>query len=213
MRINKSIPLILCCLTLLLQSCKGDIKVDSIFENEAPKNTLIGEKHFLEEDGIQLQLPENFKRLSIAEYSEILEKKSNKSKFLLERQELKNTRSLNGNSYIFRTPEGKSSYFVNTIPYSEIKKEDAQKLLGIIRQNQDNVAENYKVEFSKVTAKFKSITGAQIFKAVFKANFKRHKQTQYQHTYFINSNQKSVLLNLITTEDIDFDKYIQKMIF
>ena len=122
-------------------------------------------------------------------------------------------RSLNGNNYIFFNDTNSASYFINTIPYSEIKKEDAQKLLSIIIQNQNNVSTNTSVKFERITAKFKSITGAQIFKAVFKAQFTRQKNTKYQHSYFINSNGKSVLLTLITPEELSFDKYIEKMIF
>lgn len=213
MVLKKSIVIILAITVTVLQSCKGDVKLDSIFDSEQETVALIGTKHILEEDGIQLQLPEDFMRLSIAEYSEILNQKKNSTKFLIEREELKNVRSMDGNNYIFFNSKNGSSYYINSIPYSEIKKEDAQKLLGIIRQNQNDVSKKHKVKFDRITAKFKSITSAQIFKAVFKADFTRPKHTQYQHSYFINSNGKSVLLTLITEEDVNFDKYIEKMIF
>lgn len=213
MVLKKSIVQTITLLAIILNSCKGDVKLNSILNNEEEKTTLIGSKHILEEDGIQLQLPEDFKRLSIAEYYEVLNQKSNRTKFIIEREELKNVRSLNGNSYVFFNSENNSSYYINTLPYSEIKKEDAQKLLGIIRQNQNEVSKNSKVSFERITAKFKSITGAQIFKAVFKAEFTRPKNIKYQHSYFINSNGKSVLLTLITPKELSFDKYIEKMIF
>ncbi|MBT8245502.1 MAG: hypothetical protein HKP48_11525 [Winogradskyella sp.] len=210
---KKSIVISLLSLVFILQSCKENSKLQNILDNEEPTTTLIGNKHILEEDGIQLQLPEDFKRLSVAEYSKILNQKKNRTKFNIEREELKNVRSLNGNSYIFFNEKNNSSYYINTIPYSEIKKDDAQKLLGIIRQNQNDVSKKSKVKFDRLTAKFKSTTGAQIFKAIFKAEFEKTKNTQYQHSYFINSNEKSVLLTLITSKEINFDKYIEKMIF
>lgn len=213
MVLKKSIVIILAITVTVMLSCKGDVKINSILDNEQPTTTVIGTKHILEEDGIQLQLPEDFKRLSVAEYSEILNQKKNNTKFLIEREELKNVRSMDGNSYIFFNSTNSASYYINSIPYSEIKKEDAQKLLGIIRQNQNDISKKHNVKFERITAKFKSITSAQIFKAVFKANFTKLKNTQYQHSYFINSNGKSVLLTLITEEDINFDKYIEKMIF
>ncbi|MFD1063495.1 hypothetical protein ACFQ1Q_09580 [Winogradskyella litorisediminis] len=196
-----------------LQSCKDNVKLENILDEKQEQSPSIGTKHFLEEDGIQLQLPDNFKRLSLAKYSEILNSKSNKNKQILARAELQNSRSLNGNSYIFYNKADEETYFVNTIPFSEIEKEDAQKLLGIIRQNNKEVAKKHDVKFTKVTAKFKSITGAQIFKAVFKADFKKTKTVNYQHTYYITSNDKSVLLKLITPTENSFDKYIEKMIF
>ncbi len=213
MVLKKSIVIILAVTVTVLQSCKGDIKLDNILDNKQETVALIGTKHILEEDGIQLQLPKDFMRLSVAEYSEILNLKNNKTKFNIEREELKNVRSMDGNSYIFFNSKNNSSYYINSIPYSEIKKEDAQKLLGIIRQNQNDVSKKHKVKFERITAKFKSITSAQIFKAVFKAEFAKPKNLQYQHSYFINSNGKSVLLTLITKEDMNFDTYIEKMIF
>ena len=109
--------------------------------------------------------------------------------------------------------DSNATYFVNSIPFSEVKKEDAQKLLGIIRQNQKKASEVTDVVFEKITAKYKAVAGAQIFKAVFKADFEKSKKTNYQHTYYISSKDKSVLLSLVTPEDINFDPYIEKMTF
>lgn len=213
MLLKKSILQIVICLAVVLQSCKGEVKLDNILNDEPQKSTAIGTKHFLEEDGIQLQLPEDFERLSIAEYSEIINQKQQAKNFIIESAELKKSRSLNGNGYVFFNTKNKSTYLINAIPYDEIKKDDAQKLLGIIRQNHKEISQKNKVEFKKETAKFKAIPGFQVFKAVFMANFKNQKNAKYQHSYFINSNGKSVLIKLITPEDIDFDKYIEKMIF
>lgn len=213
MILKKSIVQIIVCLALILQSCKGDVKLDNLINDEPQKSTAIGTKHFLEEDGIQLQLPDGFERFSIAEYSEIINQKKNAKNFVIESAELKKARSLNGNGYVFFNPKNKSTYLINAIPYSEIKEDDAQKILGIIRQNHKEINQKDKVDFKKVTAKFKAIPGFQVFKAVFKANLKSEKLTKYQHSYFINSTGKSVLIKLITPEEIDFDKYIEKMMF
>ena len=187
--------------------------MDDIFGDDKPKNTLIGKKHFLEEDGIQIQLPENLERLSNAEYSDALKKLAKDKKFQLQQKTFDYTRKLNGNSYIYFDKNSKLSYLINSIPYEEITKDDAQKLLGIIRQNQKNAKESIKVDYTKITAKHTEITGAQIFKAIFKADLKKGKDTFYEHTYYISSNEKSVLINIMTLEESNFDKYIEKMIF
>ncbi|SHG42520.1 hypothetical protein [Winogradskyella jejuensis] len=213
MILKKAIVPIILCLVVVLQSCKGDIKVDSIFENEAPKNNIIGKKHFLEEDGIQLQLPEEFERYSAAKYERLLDSLVSKKEFELERERLRNMRNLEGNNYIYFAPDINITYMINTIPYAPIRKQDAQKLLGIIRQNQNIASKNSNVEYTKITAKYRSLTGAQIFKAIFKVDEKKGDRFFYQQAYFISSNQKSVLINISSPVDVDFDPYIEKMIF
>ena len=214
MVLRKSIVPVLLILIIALQSCKNDIKIENVFEQNVETNTLPGKKHFLEEDGIQVFLPEVFERYAAAEYEAVLDSLvKDKKEFLLERERLKNLRGLKGNSYIFFAPRVNATYFVNTIPYAPIRKQDAQKLLGIIRQNQNHATENAKVEFKKITAKYSSLTSAQVFKAIFRVDFKKENTFYFQHAYFISSNQKSVLLNLTTPMEIDLDPYIEKMIF
>ncbi|WP_188374054.1 hypothetical protein [Winogradskyella haliclonae] len=209
-----SIVPILLIFIITLQSCKNDIKIENVFEQNVETNTLPGKKHFLEEDDIQIFLPKVFERYAAAEYETVLDSLvQNKKQFLLERERLKNLRGLKGNNYIFFAPGVNATYFVNTIPYAPIRKQDAQKLLGIIRQNQNRATENTQVEFTKITAKYSSLTSAQVFKAIFRVDLKKEKTFYFQHAYFISSNQKSVLLNLTTPMDLDLDPYIEKMIF
>ena len=211
MTLKNIFPIVL--IAILLSACKGDVKVNDIFEDDKPKNTLAGTKHFLEEDGIQILLPEDFVRYSNAEYNSLLDSLSKKKEFKVLEDKFDYVRGLNGNNYIYFEPKQNMTYMINSIPYAPIEKKDAQKLLGIIRQNHKKAQEKSKIEFKKVTAKHTEITGAQIFKAIFKADLKKEKRTLYEHTYYISSNEKSVLINLTTLKELNFDPYIEKMIF
>lgn len=214
MKLKHVTPLVLLVISIVLQSCKGDLNIDKVFDKKkSTENTLTGTKHILNEDGIQILLPKKFERISITAYTSMLGEKENEKQFQIERLQLENSRGMDGQNYIFFSKEDNSSYFINSIPYSEVKKEDAQKLLSIIRQNQKKVSEVSDAEFEKITAKYKSVTGAQIFKAIFKANFKEQEKTMYQHSYYISSKDKSVLLNLITPKETNFDPYIEKITF
>lgn len=213
MKFKKPTLVILFVVSIVLQSCKGDLSIDNVLDNKPTTSKLAGSKHILNEDGIQILLPKKFKRISIPDYTAIVNDKKNEKMFPIERLQLENSRALDGNNYMFFSKENNATYFVNSIPFSEVKKEDAQKLLGIIRQNQKKASETTDVVFEKITAKYKAVAGAQIFKAVFKADFEKSKKTNYQHTYYISSKDKSVLLSLVTPEEINFDPYIEKMTF
>lgn len=211
MKLKHYIPFLI--VIIVLQSCKNDVSLDKLFDVNTQNSALEGKRHILEEDGIQILLPEIFERYSLSEYEAVLDSLTDKKTSDLELQRLKNMRDLDGNNYIFFAPNANASYFVNTIPYAPILKQDAQKLLGIIRQNQRKASETIPLEYKKITAKYSAITNAQIFKAIFQVYNKKNKSTSYQHTYFISSKGKSVLLNLSVAEDINFDPYIEKIIF
>ncbi|WP_296322847.1 hypothetical protein [Winogradskyella sp.] len=208
-----SILPILLLLSLAFQSCKDNPKLENIFDEEQPKNTLEGQRHFLENDGIQLFLPEEFERYSASKYEVLLDSLVSKKEFELERQRLRYIRNLEGNNYIYFASELGTTYFANTIPYAPIKKQDAQKLLGIIRQNQENASEVSGIEYTRITAKYNNLGKTQIFKAIFRVDIKKQNRSFYQQAYFISSNQKSLLLNITTPLDLDFDPYIEKTIF
>ena len=209
--IKNLLPILLICISI--SACKENANVSDIFEEEKPKNDLAGTKLFLEEDGVQILLPEDFKRYSNAEYNSLLDSLSKKKEFEIHRQKFDYVRGLNGNNYIYFQPDKNVTYMINSIPFAPIEKKDAQKLLSIIRQNHKKAQEKIKVDFTKITAKHTEITNAQIFKAIFKADLKKEKRSFYEHTYYISSNDKSVLINIMSMEELNFDPYVEKMFF
>lgn len=209
MVLRKFIVIISMSISIILFSCNNESKSGYTFDANVEKTT----RHFLEDDGIQLFLPTEFDRYSASKYERLLDSLLDKKAFELERERLKNMRKLDGNNYIYFASDLGTTFIANTIPYAPIGRQDAQKLLGIIQQNQSNAAKDIDVDFTRITAKFKDLSSAQIFKAIFRVDQKKGDISFFQHSYFINSNQKSILINIMSPMDINFDPYIEKMIF
>ena len=209
MTLRRFIIPVLIALSFTLQSCKNETKTKGTFNS----SDIETKRHILENDGIQLFLHVEFERYSASKYESLLDSLVNKKEFELERERLKNIRKLDGNNYIYYASNLGTTFLANTIPYAPIAKQDAQKLLGIIQQNQSSISKDTNVEFTRITAKFRALPSAQIFKAIFRVDEKKGDKSFFQQAYFINSNQKSILINITTPIDIDFDPYIEKMIF
>ena len=213
MVLRKSIVTILAVFCLFLLGCKDVTKEIDSWTTEENKSTVKGTTHYLNNDGIRIVLPEAFKRFSAAEYeavvNEILPKKDREP----ELDRLRTLRNMDGNFYVFFDKESYSTYTANAIPYKPISRKDATNLLALIRENQEKATENRKVEITKVTAKYNDNGMAQIFKAIFKIKDLKTNSETFQTAYFISSNDKTVLIQLSTPIQVDFDPYLQQMVF
>jgi hypothetical protein len=101
---------------------------------------------------------------------------------------------------------------MNVVPYTPIYRQDAKYILGIIRQGQEELSTKTDLNYTKITAKHNNIGKTQIFKAIFKVENQKLQHQAFQHVYFISSNKKTVLINLITPFEVNFDPFLEKMI-
>ena len=215
MVLKKPIATILLVLISLFLSCNDNTKNEVSTEKDNTKLSVSSNSQFLEDDGIQLMLPENFKRYSAAEYEVIL-KTLAKGKILdLEEKRLRHLRNIDGNHYIYYDKESKSTILVNTIPYSPILRQNATSILADITRDLSEICKITKQDFSKITGKYNETTSAQIFKSIHKVSDKRKKKpTRYQHKYYIAfPKDKNLIIDINTTLELDFDKYLAKIKF
>ncbi len=169
--------------------------------------------NFLEEDGIQLTLPEAFKRYSSAKYEALLKKFVKGKALELEQQRLRHLRKIDGNHYIFFDESTNSTITVNTIAHEPILKEDAKTILADIIRDQNEISKITKTEFEKISANYSESAAAQIFKTHFKVTDKKKKTTRYQRKYYISTKDKYMIMDINTASEIDFDQYLQKIKF
>ncbi|WP_296377936.1 hypothetical protein [Winogradskyella sp.] len=215
MVLRKPIVTVLLTLVLLFVSCNDKTKneVDSV--NKSNELAISNNTQFLEDDGIQLLLPENFKRYSSAEYEVVL-KTLAKGKILdLEEKRLRHLRNIDGNHYIYFDKASKSTILVNTIPFAPILKQNASSILADITRDLSEFCKMTKQDFSKITGKYSETPSVQIFKSVHKVYDKRKKNsTRYQHKYYLAfSKDKNLIIDINTTLDFDFDNYLAKIKF
>ncbi len=210
---NKNILLIIFSIfSLLLVSClnvateiKNWIEIGNIEE-------VNGTYHFLSEDGIKIYLPDTFKKYSTVEYQKLLDSLATKENYQIEIKRLQHLREMNGNFYIFFDEETRSTYTVNTMPYMPLYKRDAQYMLGLFSMNNRKMSNKTDLEFTKVTAKYNSSSGSQIFKAIYRINDPKNQLTSFNSSYIISSNNKTLYIQLFTGFDVNFDPFLQKMI-
>lgn len=176
-------------------------------------NDIEGQTHFLGDDGIKIFLPDTFKKYSSIEYLKLLDSLVTDNKELeIERTRFRNIREMDGNHYVFFDNSVNATYTINTVPYTPISRQDAKLILGMVRKNQDMVSETTDLSFTKITAKHNSNGKTQIFKAIFKLENLKLQQQAFQHAYFISSNKKTVLINLMAPFEVNFDPFLEKMI-
>lgn len=173
---------------------------------------VIGKYHYLEDDGIKIYLPEVFKRYSSVEYQKIIDSLVSDKNLEYEHQRLKFMREMEGNLYIFFDEVTRSSYTINTVPYTPLYKQDAQFLLRQFRLSQERITKNTDLSITKLTAKYSARTGPQIFKAVYRIDHTQKKVSVYCTNYIISSSNKTVVINLTTPIAVNFDPFLQKMI-
>lgn len=213
MVLRKSIVTLFCILSVLLTSCLEVAKGISDWTQIDDFEAIEGETHYLGDDGIKLFLPTSFKRYSSIQYLTLLDSLATDNKELeIERTRLKYMREMEGNHYIYFDDSVNATYTLNTVPYTPISRQDAKFILGIIRQNQEQLSEYSDLDYTKITAKHNDNGKTQVFKAIFKIENQKLEQQAFQHAYFISSNNKTVLINLMAPFEVYFDPFIEKMI-
>jgi hypothetical protein len=210
---RKSIVTFCAILCLLCYSCFEVVKEITDWTQVEDIETFEGETHYLGDDGIKIFLPESFNKYATIEYLKLLDSSVVDNKDLeIERSRIKYLREMEGNHYIFFDKTVNATYTLNSVPYTPITRQDAKFLLGMIRQNQEEFSRQSGLDYTKITAKHNDNGKTQIFKAIFKLEDKKLQQQVFQHAYFISSNNKTVLINLMAPFEIYFDPFIEKMI-
>ncbi|NRD20505.1 hypothetical protein HNV08_10645 [Winogradskyella eckloniae] len=210
---KKSIALKLSLILLLFTSCYEVAKEIKDWTQNNASDHIISTQHLLEKDGIKIGLPDSFERYNFADYELLLDSLVlDNNNLKIEHARLKNMRAMEGNHYVFFDHSTYSTYTINSIPYTPISRQDAKFLLGLIRQNQDYIASTTDLTYTKITAKHNTTGNTQIFKAIYKIENTNLNHHAFQHVYFVSSNNKTVLINLSTSFNVDFDPYLEKMI-
>ncbi|MCA0132269.1 hypothetical protein [Winogradskyella alexanderae] len=213
MVLRKSIVTSLVVLCLFLTSCLEVARGISDWTQIEDIESIEGKTHYLGDDGIKLFLPTSFKRYSSIKYLALLDSLATDNHELeIERTRLKHMREMEGNHYIYFDDSVNATYTLNTVPFTPISRQDAKYLLGLIRQNHEQLSEFTDLDYSKITAKHNDNGKVQVFKAIFKIENKKLEQQAFQHAYFISSNNKTVLINLMAPFEVYFDPFIEKMI-
>lgn len=213
MVLRKSIVLFLSVFSLFFMSCLEVVKEVTDWTQFEDIETVKGNTHYLDKDGVKLFLPKTFKKYASVEYLALIDSLVIDNKELeIERARFRNIRKMEGNHYIFFDNSINATYTLNSVPYTPISRQDAKFILGIVMQNQEEVANNTDLNFTKITAKHNDNGKTQIFKAIFKLENQKLQQQAFQHVYFISSNKKTVLINLMAPFEINFDPFLEKMI-
>ncbi len=171
-----------------------------------------GQKHLLEDDGIKVFLPVAFKKYPYTAYQHVLDSVLPEKDYHFELARLKNMREMEGHLYIFFDGMTRSTFTVNTIPYKPLYKQDAQYLLGMIRQGNERISEITNAKYTKLTGAYNDGVNAQIFKVVYKVEHPDWLNTVYNASYIISSNRKTLFIQLTTPFEVNFDPFLQKMI-
>lgn len=213
MVLRKSIVAILTVLVLSTTACVEVAKEMANWTETEDLETVESTMHLLEKDNVKIFLPKTFKKYSSVEYLNLLDSLITENKDLeIERARFRTIRNMEGNHYLYFDNSINATYSVNAIPYTPISRQDAKLILGMIRQNQEALSKEIDVDYHKITAKHNDNGKTQIFKAIFKIENKKKKQQAYQHVYFISSNQKTLMINLMAPFEVNFDPFLEKMI-
>ncbi|MEN3322884.1 hypothetical protein VP395_04040 [Mariniflexile soesokkakense] len=199
-------------LTLFSTSCLSIAKDVKSWIEVSNIEDVQGNYHFLNEDQIKIYLPEAFKKYSRAGYEKLLDSLASKKDYELEIKRLESLRNMEGNFHIFFDEETRSTYTINTMPYMPIHKGDAQYILGMISMNNEKISRTTDLEFTKITAKYTTNNGIQIFKAIHKIENTKKLITSFNSSYIVSANKKTIYVQLLTGFDVNFDPFLQKMI-
>jgi hypothetical protein len=190
----------------LFQSCNETTKKNQ----KSTENKNLGTEHFLENDGIQIQLPSDYKRYSSAKYEALLKDFIKGKALELEQKRLRHLRKIDGHHYIYFDNQTKSTVLINTIQHEPMEKEDAKSILSDIVRDQAEASGITKQDFTKVSANYIEGTTAKIFKSLFKVIDKENnKVDHFQHKYYISSKDRYIIIDINTPIELDFDPYLE----
>lgn len=209
--LKNSINIVLTSLVIIITliSCAQLEKdTNNSFKTEDDIN-ISGKYHFLSDKGIKVFLPKTYDKLTLVEYQNLLKKDKKNSEFKIER--LKTLKKMEGSFYIFFDTSSQSTFTVNTVPHFEFDKEDANQLLSYIKLTNESEADKKDRKLTKITAKYTGSTRQQIFKSIHKIENVKSKTESYNTAYIISSNDKTVIMQLLTPTQVEFDSYIQKL--
>lgn len=176
---------------------EGDIEVD-------------GNYHILEEDGVRVFLPANFQRYSLADYQQTLKKRLSKEEADVQIKNINQKAELEGELYIYYEEESGSTCLVFGMPYTEMKKSDAQLFLGMMRTQVQKYLEGDS-NYEKITAKYVGYPTQYIFKSVYRISSEEKNFEYYNALYFVTRKNKTIAFQLITPIGVYFDPFIEKI--
>ncbi len=199
---------------LALTSCQEAVKTAKIISDSQRETVIIADEgvyQSLDKDAVSVFLPENFKRYSINQYQQEIEKieETIQDPFV---EMFTNMRdNVKGNFYLFYDKDAYSFCAVNSIPYFDFGKQDAKYMLGMIRKNQQE-ATGPDLFFDKVAANFSATKDVKIFKSIFKLSNFDETRLNYRHIYILSTRNNQTFQFIFNTPfEADFDPFIRRM--
>ncbi len=189
---------------IMLFSCKEASKT-----NETKKE-ISGQYFELKEDNISIFLPKYFKQYSLDEYKRIVLSIEDSLHQKIELTRFDNLKFSKGNVYFFRDLSNITDISIKMMEYFPFTKKDSSILLGMISQKCNENA----IESNKTCTKIKAGYSGNVKTKVFMAKYKVESKfsTHYTTFYAISSNYKSFIFTFRSIVDIDYKKYIEKII-
>ena len=170
-----------------------------------------GKYHFLEDNGINIYLPGDFKRYSLLEYQQLLDSLATKEEYTFQVNRLNSISDMEGKLYLFYDTYSTATLLVNSMPYTPISKEEAQMFLGMLRMNHEAMTRDAKLDITRLTAKYVGGPTQHVFNCIHQIDNKQQDLTWYTSTYIVTSNQKTAFIQLTTPFEVNFNPFIDKM--
>lgn len=209
MKIKYSIVLLI---TVILTACVDVAREAVLWTEVEADEEPPGTYHLLEEDGTKIFLPKEFSRYSVSDFQKVLDSVLDGKEYESEINRINKLKDARGSFYIYFDDESRSSITISTVEYTQIEKDEAQMLLGMIRSNLDYEALQKNIKIEKVTAKYSGMKSKYVFKAIYKLTDVETNRSWYNSSYIVTSNLKTVFIQLVTGFEADFDPYILKTI-
>ncbi|RAR46852.1 hypothetical protein [Flavobacterium lacus] len=197
--------------TSTLFSCLEAVKESQKVILESQKPALEGKFFPIESQGIRLFLPKEFKKLTKAEYLELVDETEDSLNVDIEKERLAKLYQSGHDIFLFQHTTSGSILSLVPTEYFKFNKADAQMLLNQIRYSHDQVNAQTGMLFNKQEARFFETKEAQIFKAIYKVIVPKNEFEFHKQVYFVSFNKKSFALTLETPFVVDFDPYLEKI--
>lgn len=187
-----------------LFSCKENSK------NKLLKKEISGKYLDLKEDNISVFLPKYFKQYNLEEYKNIILSIEDSLHKKIELKRFNNLKLSKGNVYFLRDLSNTTDISIKMMDYFPFTKKDSSILLGMISQICNENAEASNKTCTKIKAGYSGNVKTKVFMAKYKVESKIG--THYTTFYAISSNYKSFIFTFRSIADIDYKKYIEKII-